>query len=118
MGRAGFRGIHARFQGTQPTDSLDPATRIRAHLGTIYIDTHINPSAGCVIVLPSKLTLKTAISGCLLGFIADYAIVRGSEVHCAAVHPARQPEPAPTNRRPPRSRISIDVCDDLGQRAG
>lgn len=67
---------------------LGSALDIREHRGTIYLDTHINPSAGCLIVLSSNLDLKTALSGWLLGVIgSDYAILRRSEMHFMSVHP-------------------------------
>ena len=65
-----------------------PFLGVREHRGTVYIETHLNPSAGCVIVLSAALTFKTALDGWTLGFIgADYAVIRGSEVHFMAVHP-------------------------------
>jgi hypothetical protein len=86
--RADVRDIEALFQGQIPMDCLGSALRIREHRGTIYIETHHNPSAGCVIVLSSELSVKTALSGWILGFLgADYAILRGSEVHFMSFHP-------------------------------
>ncbi|MBI2679674.1 MAG: hypothetical protein HYX25_01545 [Candidatus Solibacter usitatus] len=86
--RADFADIHALFQRDVPMSCLGSALDIREYRGNIYIDTHANPSAGCVIVLSSTLSFKTAISGWLLGLIAaDYAIVRHSEIHFMSVHP-------------------------------
>jgi hypothetical protein len=56
--------------------------------GNIYIDTHINPSAGCVLILSPHLTLQATLSGWLDAVMGpDYAIVHGSEIHFASVHP-------------------------------
>jgi hypothetical protein len=86
--RAEPREIHALFQGEIPMNCFGSAEHIREYRDMIYIDTHINPSAGCVIVLSSMLTFKAALSGWLLGLIgADYAILHGSEVHFMSVHP-------------------------------
>jgi hypothetical protein len=86
--RAELRGIKALFQGEIPIDCLGSALAIREYRSTIYIDTHYNPSAGCVIVLSSALAYKAALSGWLVGWLGDdYAIVRASEVHFLSVHP-------------------------------
>jgi hypothetical protein len=86
--RADLRDITTLFQDKLTMDCLGSALDIREYHGTIYIDTHINPSAGCVIVLSSDLSFKTALSGWLLGLLgADYAIVHRSEVHFMAIHP-------------------------------
>jgi hypothetical protein len=67
---------------------LGSAVAIREHSGIIYVDTHYNPSAGCVIILSPKLAVRAALSGSLLGVLgADYALLRRSEVHFMAVHP-------------------------------
>src|SRR5439155_392072 len=66
---------------------LGSALRIREHRGTIYVETHRGPSAGCVIVFSSRLTPKAAISGWLLGFMGGYAILHRSEMHFMSVHP-------------------------------
>jgi len=85
---ADLRDIHALFQGEIPMDCLGSALSIREYRGLIYIDTHLNPSAGCVIVLSSGLEFKAALSGWLLGLMgADYAILRRSEIHFMSVHP-------------------------------
>lgn len=64
------------------------ALAIRESRGTIYIDVHLNPSAGCLLVLSPELKVKAVLPGWLLALIgADYAVVRGSETHFASVHP-------------------------------
>ncbi len=86
--RADLRSATALFHGEIPMNCLGSALDIREHRGTIYIDTHDNPSAGCVLILSSSLEFKAALSGWLLGFLgADYAILRRSEIHFMSVHP-------------------------------
>ena len=86
--RADLRDVSALFPGTIPMNCLGSATDIREYGGRIYIDTHVNPPAGCVIVLSQGLELRAALSGRLLGNIgADYAILQRSEVHFTSVHP-------------------------------
>ncbi len=86
--RADLREITALFQGTIPMDCLGSALDIREQRGTIYIGTHYNPSAGCVIVLSSELVFRRALSGWLLGLMgSQYAILQESEIHFMSVHP-------------------------------
>ena len=86
--RADFRDINALFQGELPMDCLGSVLSIGEAHGIVYIDTHYNPSAGCVVLLTSELEYKTALSGRLIGVIgADYAIVKASEIHFMSVHP-------------------------------
>jgi hypothetical protein len=66
------------------------AERIREHAGLIYLDTHLSPSAGCLLVLDSALSVMIVRNGFLLGAIgSDYAIVERSEIHFQAIHPLR-----------------------------
>jgi hypothetical protein len=86
--RADVHGVKAMFQGTVPMDCDGSVLNIREQRGTIYMETHTNPSAGCVVVLSPDLTVQTALSGWVLGLLAaDYAILRASEIHFMAVHP-------------------------------
>jgi hypothetical protein len=86
--RAELRDITALFQGQIPMNCLGSALSIREYRGMIYIDTHYNPSAGCLIVLSSRLAFRGALSGWLLGLMgAEYAIVQSSEIHFMSVHP-------------------------------
>ena len=57
--------------------------------GRFFLDTHINPSAGCLLVLSPDLKLEADLDGWLLGQLGGNLVVyRRSEVHFAAVHPA------------------------------
>lgn len=86
--RADLRNIKAVFRGDISFNCLGSALAIREYRGTIYIDTHYNPSAGCVVLLDLRLSFRAAISGWLIGVMGDeYAILRASEVHFLSVHP-------------------------------
>lgn len=86
--RAQLRNVDAVFKRSIPMYCLGSALRIREYSDTILIETHVNPSAGCVIILSLELSLRTAVSGWLLGLMGGkYVIVQTSEVHFMAVHP-------------------------------
>jgi hypothetical protein len=53
------------------------------------LETHINPSAGCALIVSRELKLEAALNGWVLGHFDDGTIVyHRSEVHFATVHPA------------------------------
>jgi hypothetical protein len=54
----------------------------------IFIETHINPSAACTLVLDTNLKLNGNFFGWILGITGPYAIVERNQIHFAAVHPA------------------------------
>ncbi len=55
----------------------------------ILLETHINPSAGCLLVLSPGLKLEAGLYGWLEGRLGeDTLIYQRSEVHFAPVHPA------------------------------
>jgi len=57
--------------------------------GFVTIDTHINPSAGCLLVLTDQLQFQAQLYGWALAPLSDGALLlQGSEVHFAATHPA------------------------------
>ena len=88
--RSAVRETSAVFEDSIETDCLGSVLQVLEREGLVFIDTHLNPSAGCVIVLSPNLELKTAVSGWILGFMGpDYAIFRRSEVHFMSVHPMR-----------------------------
>jgi len=54
-----------------------------------YLDTHINPSAGCTLVLSREMKVEASLYGWLLGRLdADTIVYHRSEIHFAPVHPA------------------------------
>ncbi|MGB6599424.1 MAG: hypothetical protein WA829_09155 [Candidatus Acidiferrum sp.] len=53
------------------------------------LETHINPSAGCEIILSRDLKVKASLYGWIVGRFGDGRIVyHRSQVHFATVHPA------------------------------
>ena len=55
----------------------------------LLLDTHLNPSAGCLLVLSPELKLEAGLYGWLVGRLgADVLIYHRSQVHFAPVHPA------------------------------
>jgi hypothetical protein len=57
--------------------------------GVIAIDTHINPSAGCVLILNRDLSFSAGLWGWVLGSINGQLIVQEDMVHFAPTHSAR-----------------------------
>jgi hypothetical protein len=61
---------------------------MRALGGRLFLDTHINPSAGCLLVLSPDLKLEASLYGWLVGQLGpDLLLYQRSEVHFAPVHP-------------------------------
>jgi hypothetical protein len=53
------------------------------------LETHINPSAGCEIILSRDLKVKASLYGWIVGHFGDGGIVyHRSQIHFATVHPA------------------------------
>ncbi len=58
--------------------------------GVIHIETHVTPSAVCLLLLSPQLAPRKTLSGGLLGMVGpNYVIVQWGEIHFAAVHPMR-----------------------------
>jgi hypothetical protein len=56
---------------------------------TYALETHINPSAGCEIILSRDLKVKASLYGWIVGHFGDGGIIyHRSQVHFATVHPA------------------------------
>jgi len=54
----------------------------------LMLDTHINPSAGCVLIVSRDLKHATELSGWVLGHFEDGTLLyHRSQVHFATVHP-------------------------------
>jgi hypothetical protein len=54
----------------------------------LIVETHINPSAGCVLIVSKDLKLTAELDGWVLGHFDDGTIVyHRSQVHFATVHP-------------------------------
>jgi hypothetical protein len=55
----------------------------------LLLETHINPSAGCILIVSKNLELETELNGWVLGHFDDGTIIyERSQVHFATVHPA------------------------------
>jgi len=61
---------------------------IKASSDLLFLDTNINPSAGCVLILSHELQLRGSLCGWLLGQIGQNELIyERSQVHFAPVHP-------------------------------
>lgn len=82
----GFTGVMDQM----PSECLGSAlniTELKNH--SIAIQTHINPSAGCLLILNRDLSFSAGLWGWMLGSVADSLIFEENMVHFAAVHDAR-----------------------------
>jgi len=71
------------------TECLGSILGIQSSAGHLFLNTHINPSAGCVLVLSAELKLQVSLYGWVVGHLGEDALVyHRSEVHFAPVHPA------------------------------
>jgi len=78
----------ARWKGMD-VDCFGSVLAITAIVDSFALETHINPSAGCELILSRELKLKTSLYGWIVGYFGDGSIVyQRSEVHFATVHPA------------------------------
>jgi hypothetical protein len=78
----------AKSEGTD-VDCFGSVLSISAVGDYFTFETHINPSAGCEIILSRDLKLKTSLYGWTLGHFGDGGIIfHRSQIHFATVHPA------------------------------
>jgi hypothetical protein len=83
--------VSADRSGEPAIDSVcfGSVLQVKAIGRRLLLDTHINPSAGCVLVVSADLKVETSFDGWVLGRLNDDKIVfHRSEVHFAPVHPA------------------------------
>jgi hypothetical protein len=88
--RADLRGQEVppdRVMDKLPGVCLGSALSISEQDGLIAIDTHISPSAGCVLLLSPDLELKAVLPGTLFGRLGNQLIVAGNTIHFAPTHP-------------------------------
>jgi hypothetical protein len=85
----------AALSDTEPGDAgvdtpcFGSVLNVHAAGSRLFLDTHINPSAGCLIVLSPEFKLEASLYGWLVGRIGeDRLVYHRSEVHFAPVHPA------------------------------
>ena len=70
-------------------DCLGSIMEVAALADFLTLETHINPSAGCELILTSDLKLKYSLYGWTVGHFGDGSIVyHRSQIHFATVHPA------------------------------
>jgi len=71
------------------SECMGAVVEMQALPDAFLIDTHINPSAGCLLVLSRDFEFRAALYGWYMAAFGDGSIVfQRSEVHFAAVHPA------------------------------
>lgn len=80
----------AQQKSLKPDDTCyGSILNINASGDRLFLNTHINPSAGCLLVLSPDLTLEASLYGWHLGQLGpDLVLYQRSEVHFAPVHPA------------------------------
>jgi len=83
-----FHGLQA-VTGQVSDDCMGSALAILEKDGFITIDTHINPSAGCLLVLTADLSFNAELRGWALVRINGKIIFEESMIHFASTHPAR-----------------------------
>lgn len=76
-----------KVQGAD-ADCLGSILEVSAVGDYLTLETHINPSAGCELVLSADLKLKASLYGWTVGQFGDGSIVyHRSQIHFATVHP-------------------------------
>ena len=77
----------AKWRGTD-VDCLGSVWGIKASLDFLFLDTNINPSAGCVLILSHELRLTGSLCGWVLGQLGQNEIIyERSQIHFSPVHP-------------------------------
>lgn len=79
----GFDGVMAR-----PSEScMGSALGISELDGLVVISTHINPSAGCALILTQDLKFRAGLWGWVVGRVDGQLIIEGDTIHFAPTHP-------------------------------
>jgi len=71
------------------SNCMGSALNISEKVGLIIIHTHINPSAGCALILTSDLGFIAGLGGGVLATIDGNIIFVENTIHFAPTHPAR-----------------------------
>jgi hypothetical protein len=75
--------------GAVDTPCFGSVLSVQAAGNRLFLETHINPSAGCLLVLSAEFKLEASLYGWLLGRLGeDRLVYQRSEVHFAPIHPA------------------------------
>ena len=85
------------------------------------LETHINPSAGCELILTRELKVKASLYGWIVGHFGDGGIVyHRSQVHFATVHPVEIAIYDPTTEkdfnifpRKPFQQVRLQLMEEL-----
>jgi hypothetical protein len=84
------RFLDAHTNSPQPDDNCyGSILRVGALGSRFFLDTHMNPSAGCLLILSADMKLQASLYGWMLGHVGEDAVIyHKSEIHFAPVHPA------------------------------
>ena len=75
--------------GDMEIDCFGSILSIKAAGARLFLDTHLSPSAGCLLVLSADLKVEAGLYGWMVGRLGeDKLIYHRSQVHFAPVHPA------------------------------
>jgi hypothetical protein len=78
----------ARWQGMD-VDCFGSVLAVVGFSDSYALETHINPSAGCELIVSRDFKLKASLYGWIVGHFGDGGIVyHRSQIHFATVHPA------------------------------
>jgi len=72
------------------SDCLGSVLQIQRHDDLYFLDLHLNPSAGCILILNHNLTLHRTLGGSTEAFFKSGPMVYlGNMVHFAPIHPEK-----------------------------
>lgn len=78
----------AKWKGLD-VDCLGSVMEVKAFSNSFLLDTHLSPSAGCVLIVSRDLKLRASLCGWVLAELGDNEVIyERSQVHFAPVHPA------------------------------
>ncbi len=83
-----FHGFHGVMEQVSNT-CMGSVLAVSERQGFITIETHINPSAGCVLVLTPDLHFNAGLWGWVLARLDGEIILRDNMIHFAKIHDAR-----------------------------
>jgi len=82
-----LRKVEASFK-TYQVPCLGSALRIVQTTGFFFVQTHLNPSAGCLVILSEDLAVKKALwGGYLAAFRSGLLVFNRNQIHFAPTHP-------------------------------
>lgn len=72
---------------TPTGDCLGSLLRIQQKAERYYLDLHLTPSAGCLLILKHDFTVETALPGWHVAFLKGIALWERNTIHFAPTHP-------------------------------